>query len=104
MGITTDHNDEGLKKIRSDGQQENYLALSEKERAKGFVRPLRHSYKHLRCNTITTMGTDLAETLARDPTFYGGTYCAHCRTHFAFVKSDGSRAFVWNEDGTGVGE
>lgn len=30
-----------------DGQQRTYLVLSAEERAKGFVRPVRHSYKHV---------------------------------------------------------
>lgn len=47
MGLTTDHNDPGLKQTRSDGQQEVYLVLSDEERAKGFVRPVRTRYKHV---------------------------------------------------------
>ena len=35
MGLTTDPNDPALNQIRSDGQQEAYLVLSEEERAKG---------------------------------------------------------------------
>ena len=31
------------------------LTLSEEERAKGFVRPVRRTYKHLTCGTTTTM-------------------------------------------------
>ena len=59
-----------------------YLVLSEQERAKGFVRPVRRSYVHTGgCGTLTTMSTDLAETYARDPKFYGGTYCCGCRMH-----------------------
>lgn len=111
-----------------------YLVLSEEERAKGFVRPVRRSYRHtgtrgpvhpLReltaeeaeryrafgyvafeaypegsraalgrywtqsqldrvgtgCGTVTTMGTALAETYAREPGFYGSTYCCGCQMH-----------------------
>lgn len=32
---------------RGDGQQKTYLALSDEERAKGFVRPVRTTYKHV---------------------------------------------------------
>ena len=95
MGLTDDQNDPGLRKIGPDGQQENYLVLSDEERAKGFVRPLRRSYVHLRCGTVTTMGGPIAETYARDPKFYGGTFCVGCRTHYP-VGEDGE--FVW--DGT----
>ena len=82
MAITTDRNDDGLNKIKPDGQQENYLVLSDEERKKGFVRPLRKSYVHTSCGGVTTMGLPIAETYARDPKFYSGTYCVKCGTHF----------------------
>ena len=93
MGITTDRNDPGLSKIEPDGMQEAYLVLSEEERAKGFVRPVRQSYVHETCGAVTTMGLSIAETYARDPHFYGGTFCATCRDHFP-VGPDGE--FVWS--------
>ena len=34
------------------------------------------------CQTVTTMGRTLSETYARDPKFYGGTFCAGCQAHF----------------------
>lgn len=123
------------------GMQKGYVVLSAEERAKGFVRPVRRSYKHVGvrprhplrdltpeeherydpigyvkfeeypeserpatgrywtqaqlesgCGTVTTMGLALAETYARDPKFYGGTFCCACRTHFPVAE------FVW--DGT----
>lgn len=95
MGVTDDRDDPGLKNVGPDGMQEKYLVLSDEELAKGFVRPVRKSYKHLKCGAVTTMGLAIAETYARDPKFYGGTYCATCRNHFP-VGEDGE--FVW--DGT----
>lgn len=80
---------------RRKGQQQDYVVLAEEERAKGFVRPVRHSYKHLTCGVVTTMGQTLAETYARDPHFYIGTFCCGCGTHFP-VGEGGD--FVW--DGT----
>lgn len=62
-------------------QAEVYLVLSKEERAKGFVRPVRRSYVHQTCGTTTIMGEALAETYARDPKFYGSTYCVGCRMH-----------------------
>ena len=47
------------------------------------------------CWALTTMGAALAETYARDPKFYGGTFCVGCRVHLP-VGEDGE--FVW--DGT----
>lgn len=79
----------------STGQQKGYVVLAEEERAKGFVRPLRHYYVHLKCGAVTKMGHTLAATFARDPYFYSGTFCATCRAHFP-VGEDGE--FVW--DGT----
>ncbi len=79
-----DHRD-----IRPDGMQEDYVVLCPDERKKGFVRPIRQSYKHLTCGAITTMGLALAETYARDPQFYSGTFCATCRVHFPLNQ------FVW---------
>lgn len=74
------------------GQQEGYVVLAEEERAKGFVRPVRRTYLHLRCGATTTMGQTIAETCARDPHFYSGTFCAHCGAHFP-VGSEGE--FIW---------
>lgn len=66
-------------------QHDVYLVLSAEERAKGFVRPVRHTYIHAvelgGCGTVTTMGQALAETYARKPHFYGATYCCGCRMH-----------------------
>ncbi|MGC2234291.1 MAG: hypothetical protein WBA09_22510 [Candidatus Acidiferrum sp.] len=73
----------------STGMQKDYVVLCPGERAKGFVRPVRRTYRHLLCNTTTTMGLALAETYARDPEFYSGTFCCHCRTHFPLDQ------FVW---------
>lgn len=129
------------------GMQKGYLVLCPEERAKGFVRPVRTTYRHVGirpkyptreltseererfdpdneyvlfepypegsgaatgrfwskkdlesgCGTVTTMGRALAETYARDPKFYGGTFCCGCGAHFP-VKE-----FVWEVDGTVVG-
>ena len=49
---------------------------------------MRRSYLHLKCGTVTTMGQAIAETYAADPTFYGGTFCVHCKAHFP-VGEDG---------------
>ncbi len=103
MSLTTDPDDPGLKKIEANGQQAAYLVLSEEERAKGFVRPLRRSYKHVKCGTVTTMGLALCETYARDPAFYGGTFCCGCGAHFRLTGPDGNPAFLWSEDAEPVG-
>ena len=69
-------------KINPDtGQQAGYVVLTAEERAKGFVRPVRTHYVHLTCGQVTRMANDLAETWARDPGFYTGTFCATCKLH-----------------------
>jgi hypothetical protein len=71
------------------GQQKGYVVLSEEERRKGFVRPVRTEYVHKPCGVVTFMSLPLAETYARDPGFYSGTFCAGCRKHFPLDQ------FVW---------
>ncbi len=100
MSLTTDPTDPRLTRGNDDKpvpQAEVYIVLSEEERAKGFVRPVRRSYRHKQCGTVTTMGTALAETYARDPSFYGGTYCCGCSMHRPVGE------FVWEPDGQVVG-
>ena len=133
------------KDIKANGQQKGYVVLSAEERAKGYIRPVRYSYRHVGplastnplrdltpeeqeryakfnyvkfeeypeseqpktgsfwtqerldqagkgCDTVTDMATPLAETYARNPRFYGGTFCAGCKTHFPIAE------FIW--DGT----
>ena len=80
------------------GQHGSYIVLCEDERKKGFVRPYRDSYRHVGgCGTVTTMGRALSETYARDPSFYGATFCVHCNAHFPVSE------FVWTADDQQVG-
>lgn len=152
MSLTTDPKHPGLGRGVDESprpQNETYLVLSDEERAKGFVRPVRHSYRHVGiagpkhplrdltdeefgryrdigyvkfepyppgtrgastgrywtqaqldsvgkgCGVVTTMGQVLAETYARQPGFYGATFCCGCSMHRP-VGRDGE--FVW--DGT----
>jgi len=126
--------------LKSNGQYERYLVLSEEERSKGFVRPLRQTYVHVgiaptyetrpltpeeleehgkyeyvlyeeypknsdsclvgrfwtqrqldsvNCGAVTGMSKDIAETYARNPNFYGNTFCIGCGKHFPVEE------FVW---------
>lgn len=90
--VTPDHTE-----LKPNGQQKGYVVLSDEERAKGWVRPFRDSYKHLKCGTVTTMGQKIAETYARDPKFYSGTFCCGCGTHYPLKE------FVWTDGGEQVG-
>ncbi len=99
------------------GQHDGYIVLCPAERAKGFVRPYRDAYKHVGklielenddneaitthriggCGSVTTMGRALSETYARDPSFYGATFCCRCNKHLPVAE------FVWTLDGAQVG-
>lgn len=147
MSFTTDRNDPELGHGIDETpihQHKKYLILSEEERAKGFIRPVRQSYVHVGkkpaypllslteeqieryekfnyvayekypeseetsvvgrfwtqkeldekkgCGSLTTMSLPLAETYARDPNFYGATYCCGCQKHLHVSE------FIW--DGT----
>lgn len=101
MSITDDPNDPRLTRGADapdsrPGMAEVYLVLSHEERARGFVRPVRQTYRHLVCGMTTTMGRTLAETYARKPDFYGATFCAGCQNHRP-VGENGE--FVWVVDG-----
>lgn len=151
MGLTTDRNDprlgHGVDKEEVP-QNEVYLILSEEERAKGFIRPVRNSYQHVGvqpiggevrdlteqekerfsaydyvkferyadsgssvvgrywtqeqlsnkgCGGVTIMGNALSETYARDPKFYGSTYCVGCKKHLPVNE------FVWDKTNERVG-
>jgi len=91
--VTSDHREIDPK----TGMQKGYVVLSEAERAKGYVRPVRSSYRHITCGTVTKMGPALAETYARDPSFYSGTFCCGCHAHFPVGE------FTWVSDGSTVG-
>lgn len=142
---------EPVDKVRAEqtekeGQHKSYIVLCPDERAKGFVRPFRDSYKHVGirprfplrdltneererygdygyvkyeeypesespsvgrfwtekelrsgCGTVTTMSRALSETYARDPKFYGATFCYGCNAHLPVQE------FIWTADGERVG-
>lgn len=119
MSTTSDRNDPRLTHGADEQpvpQAAAYLVLSDEERAKGFVRPVRRKYVHHfmldgtplptvltslagvgGCGAVTTMATSIAETYARDPQFYGSTYCVGCQMH----RPVGDRGeFTW-DDGSG---
>ena len=94
--------------LKPNGQQKDYVVLCPTERAKGFVRQVRLSYVHIGrvpegetleypyrkaypggCGTRTTMSQSIAETYARDPKFYSGTFCCSCGVHRPLNE------FVW---------
>jgi hypothetical protein len=82
--VTDDHRD-----LKENGQQKGYVVLCPEERAKGYVRPLRQTYIHTECGGETTMSMEIAETYARNPKFYGATFCVQCRNHFSLGQ------FTW---------
>lgn len=99
MTLITDPNDKrlghGVDTSPRD-QHDVYLVLSDEERAKGFIRPVRRTYTHKKCGVATNMAQAIAETYARNPKFYGSTYCLGCRMHLPVNE------FLW-DDGSEVG-
>lgn len=98
--LTTDPNDPDLGRGVDDQPTEQsaaYLVLSEEEREKGFVRPVRPAYLHKTCGAETRMSLALAETYAREPKFYGSTWCMSCRMHLPVAE------FVWSDTDEEVG-
>ena len=152
MGLTEDPKEARESGIDpATGMQRVYVVLSEEERAKGFVRPVRTEYVHVGlpapanlrdltaeerelysgtgyekfeeypegsgargrfwtheqlhringgCGTKTWMNIAFAETYARQPDYYTGTYCAGCQAHFP-VGPKGE--FVWEGTDERVG-
>lgn len=133
--------DESYRELKPNGQQKDYVILSQEERDKGFIRPVRKTYVHVGqqpkyplrdltaeeketwgpegyvkyetypeemhpscgkfwtekqlkggCQATTTMSLAIAETYARNPSFYGSTFCCNCGVHLRVEE------FVW--DGT----
>jgi hypothetical protein len=72
-----------------DGQFENYPTTDDGE----FVQPVRHTYIHEKCGNSTTMRSDIAESVARDPNQYTKTFCATCGEHVSVNE------VYWEEDG-----
>ena len=96
MSLTTDRNDPYLGYGVDDKQvpqNKTYLVLSNEEISKGYVKPFRTSYRHLTCGTTTTMNKTISATYARDPWFYGSTYCCGCSMHRPLSE------FTWLPDG-----
>lgn len=81
-----------------DGQHVDHWVLPAEERAKGFIRPVRRTYVHTVCGVATTMPQAIAETFARQPWYYGKTFCCGCHDYFDL----GEGKFVW-DDGSEVG-
>lgn len=75
--------------LKENGQQKAYVVLSDEERAKGFVRPVRDTYVHNVCGQKTSMPKAIAETYARDPSFYNATFCCTCGKHLPLDE------FMW---------
>ncbi len=81
-------------KIKENGQYENYPDSTEGE----YVAPVRNSYVHDKCGVKTIMATRFAETYARNPKYYGATFCCGCSAHLPVSQ------FKWAVDGVTMGE
>ena len=81
-------------------QNKDHWVLPQEERAKGHIRPVRRGTLHIKCNTVTYMPLACAETYAKDPRFYGSTFCCACKDYFP-VGPDGE--FLWEGTDEKVG-
>jgi hypothetical protein len=105
--ITTDPTHPGLRQLQPNRQRVAYLVLPDEEIQLGLIRPLRLSYQHVVCGRVTRIGLTIAQTFARQPSFYTSTFCAACKGHFPLTVHDDSGAipefqFFW-EDSSPVG-
>lgn len=97
--LTSDRNDPRLTHGADSEPAEQapaYLVLSAEDRAAGHIRPVRQRYTHTKCGVSTKMSLPIAQTYAKDPGFYGATYCVGCRMHLPVGE------FTW-DDGSTVG-
>lgn len=86
---------------RPDGQYVDHFVMCDDEMLKkGYIRPVRLSYKHLKCGGTTYMPQACAETYAVNPSYYSATFCCHCGDYFP-VGPDGE--FVWENTDEKVG-
>lgn len=79
---------------KSDGQYERHPINNTGE----YVAPIRNSYIHDKCGEKTLCGDDIAETYAKNPKFYGRTFCVQCRNYFPVSE------FKWAVDRVVLGE
>jgi hypothetical protein len=81
-------------KTKDNGQYENYPSNTVGE----YVAPVRNSYIHNTCGVKTLMATKFAETYAKNPKYYGSTFCCGCGKHLPVSE------FKWAKDGIVIGE
>lgn len=79
---------------RDDGQYENHPTTDEGE----FVQPVRDTYIHDDCGKKTTMGTGIAESIARDPDQYHKTFCAACGDYVPVDDVHWEDGTQWNNN------
>ena len=77
--------------------QYSYPMLSDQEKSKGFVRPLRYTYFHPICSGTTMMSDEVAATFAKDPKFHVDLYCYKCKQNLKVNE------FLWSGSNAHVG-
>ncbi len=76
-----------------DPQTGKHRDVNDRQRVKGFVRPVRRTYVHTVCGKETTIVDEkIAAMFAKKPKYYKRTFCRHCRLHLAVDQ------FVWQGD------
>lgn len=77
-----------------DGQHERHPTNTEGE----YVAPIRNKYIHSKCGVVTQVGSAIADTYARNPTFYSRTFCIGCGEYFPISE------FNWTQDNVELGK
>jgi hypothetical protein len=82
------------RRIRANGQQQNYEVLSIYHRSMRDKRiPLESIYQHHLCGQHSQLPFPMADTLATDPNFYDKLFCHTCGQHFP------TEQFSWSSTG-----
>lgn len=60
--------------------------LTPAEIAKGFIRPLRATFRHDECGEVMAMSNTMASNCAKDPKHYAEMFCMKCKSNFSLKE------------------
>jgi hypothetical protein len=82
-------------KLRSDGQQSEYVTLPPEERESGSLAGVPQIYQHQKCGALTGMPEEIVRSYLQNPWLYlaDRTFCTGCHRHVPL------RECVWTETG-----
>lgn len=88
------------RRLRPDGQQNEYMTLPPEEREPGPLDGVPRVYRHWRCGRCTGMPEEIIRTYLKNPFTYMAdrSFCTGCGTHVP------CRELVWVETGENMQE